>query len=99
MGMMTPSERQVENKFVAYVRTLGLEALKLRIDGKNGWPDRSIFLPNGKAIFFEFKTPEGRERAMQTIWKQHLLQKGFEVHTPRSFLEAKEQLTNFLEKV
>ena len=59
-------ESHIEKSVVKYVEdVLKGEALKLRIDGKNGFPDRSIKLPNGIEFLIEFKTPTGKLRSAQ----------------------------------
>lgn len=88
-------EATIEQAFVTYCESLGYEALKLRIDGKNGWPDRTVFTQLG-AIFFEFKTPSGRYRAMQKKRKLMLTELGYTVATPRRIGEAEAILDEFL---
>ena len=77
-------ERDIEARVVKYVESLGGEALKLRIDGKNGFPDRTVILPNGKVFFVEFKTPDGSLRSAQTKAIRRLTKLRQEVHVVRS---------------
>lgn len=58
-------EHEIEKKVCQYVESYGGAALKLRCEGRNGFPDRTVILPNGKVIFIEFKTQNGRLRSAQ----------------------------------
>lgn len=89
------NERQIETAFVKFAQSAGVDALKLRIDGRNGFPDRTIFTWKGPA-FFEFKAKEGRLRTMQKVWKSRLENMGYKFYTPRSLEEAKANLLEFL---
>jgi hypothetical protein len=88
-------ECEIERAFVAYCERSGLKALKLRIDGTNGWMDRTVFTSKGP-IFFEFKRPRGKLRTMQTFWLLYLESFGFRVVTPRKVGEAEQALRDFL---
>lgn len=83
-----PTEADLENQFVQYAEAIGCLCLKLRIDGQNGWPDRTIFLPNGKVILMEFKAPKGRLRRKQAEWIGKLYNRGFAVYTASSLKSA-----------
>lgn len=89
-------EADIENGFVAYAESLGCKALKLRIDGQNGWPDRTVLTPYG-VLFFEFKQLKGRTRAMQRVWHKILRSFGFKVFLPRRKGEAEEVLREWLD--
>lgn len=93
--MTGPLEADIEGVFVKYAESVGCPALKLRIDGANGFPDRTILTPKG-VLFFEFKTPKGKLRPMQKVWRKLLIDLGYQIHTPRSSAEAIELLDNFL---
>ena len=74
-------ESHIEKSVVKYVEdVLKGEALKLRIDGKNGFPDRSIKLPNGIEFLIEFKTPKGTLRSAQKKWIKRLRELGSRVY-------------------
>lgn len=73
-------ESQIENAVVKYVERLDGEALKLRIDGRNGYPDRTIKLPNGIEFLIEFKTPAGKLRSAQKKWIKRLRELGSRVY-------------------
>lgn len=88
-------EADIENQFVKYAEANQCVALKLRIDGQNGFPDRTVLTPRG-VVFMEFKTPVGKLRPMQRFWRNVLRKTGYEVHTPRSFEDAKKILDKTL---
>lgn len=90
MSTSKPIESEIEDAFVAYAESCGCQALKLRIDGKNGFPDRTVLMPGRRALFFEFKRPGGKLRSMQRFWWMTLESLGHRVHAPESFPEAKQ---------
>lgn len=49
-----------EQKFVRWCRAKGWQCLKLRIDGMNGFPDRTVLGPDGLVAFIEFKRKDGK---------------------------------------
>lgn len=87
------AEAKIEAAFVAYCLTRGISALKLRIDGANGFPDRTVLTPRG-VFFAEFKTPKGKLSAAQARWKKTLEGLGYAFIVPRVTGEAE----TFLEK-
>ena len=91
------SEADIENAFVAYAESRGCEALKLRVDGQNGFPDRTVLTPFG-VIFIEFKRPKGRMSQAQWRWRKVLQALGFEVITTTSLRSAKKALEEFLRR-
>lgn len=90
MSTSKPIESEIEAAFVAYAEARGCQALKLRIDGQNGFPDRTVLMPDRRVLFFEFKRPGGKLRPMQRVWWMTLESLGHRVHAPESFSEAKE---------
>ena len=51
---MSDLEKTIESSFVKFVEERGDLCLKLRVDGVNGFPDRTIIMAGGVA-FIEFK--------------------------------------------
>lgn len=92
---MTGIESTVESAFVAYAESIGCKALKLRIDGQNGWPDRTVVTPRG-TLFAEFKTEAGKLRPMQRVWKKVLEDLGYIYIIPRQIGDAEKELDRFL---
>ena len=56
--MIKRPEQIIEDSFVKFCRDAKIECFKLRIDGTNGFPDRTCFTVHG-VYCFEFKTPAG----------------------------------------
>ena len=55
----------IEKAFVEYLRDeYRIEALKLRIDGVDGFPDRSVIF-EGRIFLIEFKSPSEKLRPQQ----------------------------------
>lgn len=50
-------EHEVEADLIAAAKRAGGECRKLRWIGRRGAPDRIVFLPGGRIIFFELKAP------------------------------------------
>lgn len=89
-------EVTIEDAFVAFAESKGCQAKKLRIDGENGFPDRSVLCPNGFVFFIEFKTPKGATRAGQVRWHKKLSDLGFIVLVVRQAGEAERFLEELL---
>lgn len=77
---MARPEAKIEEAFVKYAKSKGCKPLKLRIDGENGFPDRTILLPNGRVLFIEFKAESGIESKLQEAWRATLRAMGFSAH-------------------
>lgn len=89
------TESDIEKAFVQFAESVGCQALKLRLDGQNGWPDRTVV--TSKGIFFaEFKSAKGRLRPMQKVWLRKMESMGYVVITPKRAGEAEEFLTRWL---
>ena len=69
-------ECDIERKFVKFCLDKGWLCLKLRIDGENGFPDRTVITPNG-VHFIELKRPGGKLRARQIVWLDRLTALGY----------------------
>ena len=72
---MTPLEINIEERFVAYVTKRGMWCPKTIVLGRRGFPDRTLFLPDGRVFFIEFKRYRKRPRATQNVLHKKL--KGF----------------------
>lgn len=88
-------EADIEKAFVEYAESRGCRALKLRIDGQNGFPDRTVITCNG-VLFIEFKRPKGKLRAAQKLWRLTLESMGFNVLVPTKIGEAESFLAEYL---
>lgn len=89
-------ERDIEDEIVRYVEEeLGGRALKLKIDGDRGFPDRTLLLPDAVVLFIETKKPKtGRLSPNQRRWKKTLSGLGFTVRTCTTLAGAKRAITN-----
>ena len=69
-------EADLERAVCQWAVDHGGEALKLKIDGERGFPDRTIFLPGGKILIAELKRPGKNKRSEQqkrrVAWLQSL---------------------------
>jgi len=74
---MSKPEAKIEDAFCKYAKSKGCKPLKLRIDGENGFPDRTILLPNGRVLFIEFKIPGAEPDPLQAVWLATLRKMGF----------------------
>lgn len=83
-------EAKVESEIVAWAVANGGLALKLKIDGERGFPDRTILLPGGLVIFLEVKKPKGGVVSQQQVqWIERLRKLGFVAAVVTSLAEAK----------
>jgi len=88
-------EAELEKAFVDFAESKGCYALKLRIDGQNGFPDRTVLTPLG-VFFVEFKTPRGKLRPAQEEWIGRLRKLGFYVAVIDTFAVAERTLNTVL---
>lgn len=73
---MSRSEADLEREVIAWAAEVGGYALKLK-DEERGWPDRTIWLPDGQVIVPELKRPRGgRASYMQRVWIERLQKLG-----------------------
>lgn len=85
---MMDLEADHEEAFVDWCHARGVECLKLRVDGVDGFPDRTVITPRG-VCFFEFKKRGGRLRPQQRKMIDRLRKQGRSVFVVFSFQEAK----------
>lgn len=77
---MASLESTIEKAVVRWVyENLGIQGLKLKMDGKRGFPDRTWFLPGGQIFMIEFKRPGGKLSASQRVVIEWLTGAGFKV--------------------
>lgn len=80
-------ESALEDRCVAKIEAAGGMALKLRIDGVRGLPDRTVLLPT-RVLFMEFKRLKtGRPSTQQHAWRKRFEALGFEYF----FIDTDEQ--------
>ena len=89
-------EKKIEDDFVAYAESKGCEAKKLRIDGEDGFPDRTVLTPAG-TFFIEFKrTKNDKPSAVQRRVHKWLRKLKYLVLVTHDLDEAKQTLNDFL---
>lgn len=71
------TEKQIEQKLVAAVKSMGGIAPKFISPGFNGVPDRIVLLPTGRIAFIELKAPGKAMRPIQVRRKRQLESLGF----------------------
>ena len=82
-------EKDLENEIVMYCKCMGGLALKLKLDGQRGWPDRTLLFPGAKIGFIEAKTEIGTLKYQQVEWIRKLTELGFDVAVIRTPQDAK----------
>lgn len=87
------AELDIESEFVKYAKSLGCKPIKLIVLNMRGWPDRSVFCPNGKVIFIEFKKKNKYLSPTQKPWKRTLEDLGFDY----LICDEKGQAENYLD--
>jgi len=73
-------EKQIEQKLVQAVKSLGGLCPKLTSPGFDGVPDRLVLLPYGKLAFIELKASGKKMRPLQVRRKRQLEALGFLVY-------------------
>lgn len=90
---MAGPERKVEDAFVAWCwKHHKLLARKLRELKRNGFPDRSVILPDGRLVCIEFKSPTGELDIAQQSEIKLLRNAGVPVLVTSELKEAQEWL-------
>jgi hypothetical protein len=74
------TEKQIEQKLVKAIKTVGGIALKLLCPGYDGMPDRIVLLPGGRIAFVEVKAPGCKPRPLQVSRHEMLRKLGFKVY-------------------
>ncbi|MEM1224579.1 MAG: VRR-NUC domain-containing protein [Planctomycetota bacterium] len=90
------TESDLERQVVEYVESKGGEALKLRLDNRRGFPDRTILLPGGVVLFLELKKPGGRLSHHQEQWLERMNRLGLRAMWSDNFERVKEEVDKIL---
>lgn len=85
-------EKQIEQKLIKAVKSLGGLCPKFTSPGFDGVPDRLVLLPKGRMAFVELKAPGKKLRPLQVRRKRQLEQLGFLVYTVDNLLQIQEVL-------
>jgi hypothetical protein len=86
-------EREVEAYLVAAAKRAGGECRKLCWIGRRGAPDRIVFLPGGRVIFFELKAPGKKAEPHQAREHKRMQAMGQRVEVVDSFERIEEILS------
>jgi len=89
------SEKYIEQKLVAAVKSMGGIAPKFVSPGFNGMPDRLVLLPIGRIAFVELKAPGKMMRPLQVRRKRQLEALGFLVYC----IDSLEQIDEVLQAI
>lgn len=76
---------------------LGVENLKLNVQGSVGWPDRMFLVPGGRPLFIEFKRPGAKPRAVQMHIHDRLRELGYQVEVHDDIGEAVKSIARAVE--
>ena len=67
---------------------LGIGSLKVNVRGNTGWPDRIFWVPGGKPLIIEFKTPDGELSPKQKYHIERLKKDGYNVKVCDNAIDA-----------
>ena len=95
---MAKLEKEEEKTFKVGARQLGCLAVKFIDPARTGAPDRIVFCPGSRTIFFEFKRPGEEPRRDQREYHTGLRGLGFHVLVVHSSKEALLQLKVLLDE-
>lgn len=87
-------ERDVEQRLIRRVETIGGLTFKLTSPSSKGVPDR-IVVYKGQVWFVELKSPKGKSAALQVYWKCRLRGQGANVKLIGNF----DEVDNFIEQL
>lgn len=92
------SEDEIETDFVKYAEARGCLCEKLILKSGKGWPDRTIFCPNGIVFCIEFKKPTGKLSPQQIDWIAKLRKRGIRVYVYDNAANAQRKLDEILSR-
>jgi hypothetical protein len=91
------SEKLIEKRLNAEVKSLGGWSLKLLCQFVSGLPDRLVLLPGGVILFIEVKSTGKKPTPIQLLVHKRLRRMGFTVHVVDSLKQLNQILNNLLE--
>lgn len=89
------SEKVIERRLCAEVKTIGGWALKLLSGLVTGLPDRMCLLPGGRIFFVEVKSTGCKPSKIQLVIHKRLEVLGFKVYV----IDSTEKLNNFIKEL
>lgn len=93
---MAKLEKEEEDKFVNLAFGRGCKAIKFIDPSSRNAPDRMVFCPKARTIFFEFKRLGDRPRNGQLKYHEGLRSLGFEVYVVYNAVQAACILESFI---
>lgn len=91
------SEKVIEKRLNAEVKSLGGWSLKLLCQFVTGLPDRLVLLPGGVIFFAEIKSTGKKPTPVQLLVHEKLRRLGFTVYVIDSLEQLNKILNNLLE--
>jgi len=91
------SEKVIEKRLNAEVKSLDGWSLKLLCQYVTGLPDRLVLLPGGVVFFAEIKSTGKKPTAIQKLVHEKLRRLGFTVHVIDSLKQLNQILNDLLE--
>ena len=88
-------EKQIEQKLIKAIKSMGGLCLKFVSPGFDGVPDRLVLLPHGKIAFVELKANGKKMRPLQVKRKRQLEELGFLVYC----IDNTEQIGGVLDEI
>ena len=90
-------ESSIERQAVEHAHRRGIDAIKLNLQGRRGWPDRLFLLPGGRPLFIEFKrTVKKKPDPLQARVHARLRKLGYRVLTCGSVEDAERAIDGAL---
>lgn len=87
--MVMKLETKIEQKARDLIfENLGIDSLKMNVKGNTGWPDRIFWVPGGKPLVIEFKTPNGELSQKQIYHIMKLRRNGYNVEVHDDAIDA-----------
>lgn len=92
MKNLTPLEKDIEAKVVAYSKTLGMLCYKFTSPSRRSVPDRLFITKTGTVFFIEFKRKGEKPTPSQEVEIAKIRRAGVDVYVVDSVAKGKEYL-------
>lgn len=79
-----------------WCKSVGARCKKLRIENERGFPDRTVLLPNGVAVFVELKRRGEKPSPLQKQWLTWLAAHGYACGWADNFEDAQAIVERYL---
>ena len=90
MQILKPLEKDIEQAFLRKLKKAypHIRALKFSAIGQRSWPDRILFLSEGRVLLIEFKRPGGLPTELQEECHKYLRDMGHDIQVFSNAEEA-----------